>query len=94
MRNIKRIIKQMTLEEKASMCSGKDYWYLKGIERLGIPEVMVSDGPSGIRKQVQVSSQLGFGSIEAVCFPAACLTACSFDEHLLEKYFSDFGTIC
>ncbi|RGX62730.1 glycosyl hydrolase [Thomasclavelia ramosa] len=94
MRNIKRIIKQMTLEEKASMCSGKDYWYLKGIERLGIPEVMVSDGPSGIRKQVQDSSQLGFGSIEAVCFPAACLTACSFDEHLLEKMGERIGEEC
>ncbi len=40
-RNVKELVKQMTLEEKAGMCSGKDFWHLKGVERLGIPEVMV-----------------------------------------------------
>ena len=42
-RNIKEIVSQMTLEEKAGMCSGKDYWNLKGVERLGIPTVKVSE---------------------------------------------------
>ena len=42
-RNVKEIVSQMTLEEKAGMCSGKDFWHLKSVERLGIPEVMVSD---------------------------------------------------
>ena len=46
-RDVKAIVKEMTLEEKAGMCSGKDFWHLKGVERLGIPEVMVSDGPHG-----------------------------------------------
>ena len=50
-RDVKGIIREMTLEEKAGMCSGKDFWHLKGVERLGIPEVMVSDGPHGLRKQ-------------------------------------------
>ena len=45
-RDVKKIISEMTLEEKAGMCSGKDFWHLKGAERLGIPAVMVSDGPS------------------------------------------------
>lgn len=50
-RDLKKIISQMTLEEKAGMCSGLDFWHLKSVERLGIPEVMVSDGPHGLRKQ-------------------------------------------
>ena len=42
-RNLKELISQMTLEEKAGMCSGLDFWHLKHVERLGIPSVMVSD---------------------------------------------------
>ena len=51
-RSIERLVAQMTLEEKAGMCSGGDFWHLKGVERLGIPAVMVSDGPHGLRKPV------------------------------------------
>ena len=58
-RNIKEIVSQMTLEEKAGMCSGKDYWNLKGVERLGIPTVKVSDGPNGLRTPTIDSGQLG-----------------------------------
>ena len=50
-RDVKKIISQMTLEEKAGMCSGEDFWHLKSVERLGIPAVMVSDGPHRVRKQ-------------------------------------------
>ena len=55
---IARLIEQMTLEEKAGMCSGLDFWHIKGVERLGIPPVMITDGPHGRRKQV--SSGLDF----------------------------------
>jgi len=85
-RNLKELISQMTLEEKACMCSGLDFWHLKGVERLGIPSVMVSDGPHGLRKQDQEADHLGINeSIKAVCFPPAVLSACSFDRELLEK---------
>lgn len=85
-RNLKELISQMTLEEKAGMCSGLDFWHLKGVERLGIPSVMVSDGPHGLRKQDQEADHLGINeSIKAVCFPPAVLSACSFDRELLEK---------
>ena len=94
-RNVKKIVSQMTLEEKAGMCSGKDFWHLKSMERLGIPEVMVSDGPHGLRKQAENTDHLGINeSIKAVCFPTACATACSFDRDLLEEMGYALGKEC
>lgn len=94
-RDLKALISQMTLEEKAGMCSGKDFWRLKGIERLGIPEVMVSDGPHGLRKQSDKADHLGVNdSIPAVCFPAACATACSFDRDALRRLGEAIGDEC
>ena len=91
-RNLKELISQMTLEEKAGMCSGLDFWHLKGVERLGIPSVMVSDGPHGLRKQDDKADHLGINdSIKAVCFPPAVLSACSFDRALLERLGETVG---
>lgn len=56
---IQNLISQMTLEEKAGMCSGADFWKLKCVERLGIPQVMVTDGPHGVRKQAEAADHLG-----------------------------------
>ena len=47
--DIKAILSQMTVEEKAALCCGKNFWHLNGVERLGIPSVMVTDGPCGLR---------------------------------------------
>ena len=91
-RDLKKIISQMTLEEKAGMCSGLDFWHLKSVERLGIPEVMVSDGPHGLRKQDDKGDHLGMNdSIKAVCFPPAALSACSFDRSLMEAMGKTIG---
>ncbi|MEY8495011.1 glycoside hydrolase family 3 C-terminal domain-containing protein [Lachnospiraceae bacterium 29-91] len=92
---IKNMISQMTLEEKAGLCSGLDFWHTKGIERLGIPSEMLSDGPHGLRKQDQAADHLGINdSIKAVCFPAGCATASSFDRDLLRKLGETLGEEC
>lgn len=94
-KKLKDLISQMTLEEKASLCSGLDFWHTKGIERLGIPSEMVSDGPHGLRKQDQAADHLGINdSIKAVCFPAGCATASSFDRDLLRKLGETLGEEC
>ena len=95
MGKIEEMVKQMTLEEKAGMCSGSDFWHLKGVERLGIPSVMVSDGPHGLRKQDQSADHLGINdSIRAVCFPSAAGLAASFDKELLRKVGETLGEEC
>lgn len=80
------LIQQMSLEEKASFCSGKDYWHVKGLERLGIPEIMMTDGPHGLRKQNPNGKGVGLGnSYPATCFPTAATTACSWDTELIRR---------
>lgn len=89
------LVSQMTLEEKAGLCSGRDFWHTKAVERLGIPEVMVADGPHGLRKQEEKGDHLGMGdSIPAVCFPAGCLSASSFDRELLRELGETLGNEC
>lgn len=93
--DIQNLIAQMTLEEKAGMCSGADFWQLKSIERLGIPSVKVTDGPHGLRAQDEQTDHLGFNeSIKAVCFPTGCATAASFDRKLLKKIGTAIGQEC
>ncbi|MBR5260540.1 MAG: glycoside hydrolase family 3 C-terminal domain-containing protein [Oscillospiraceae bacterium] len=93
--DIKALISQMTLEEKAGLCSGADFWHTKAVERLGIPAVMVSDGPHGLRKQDQEVDHLGINdSIKAVCMPAASATAASFDREMINKMGEAIGNSC
>lgn len=92
---IESLVKQMTLEEKCSLLSGLDFWHTKKVERLGIPNIMVSDGPHGLRKQDTSGDHLGINdSIKAICFPAACATASSFDRDLLKKLGETLGDEC
>ena len=93
--DIKALIAQMTLEEKAGLCSGADFWHTKAVERLGIPRSMVSDGPHGLRKQDEAADHLGINdSIKAVCFPTACATAASFDPDMLREMGEMIGDSC
>ena len=78
---IEELLRSLTLEEKAGLCSGQDFWHTKAVERLGIPALMVSDGPHGLRTQKPGSDNPN-DSIEAVCFPAGCAAAAGFDPQL------------
>ena len=92
---IKELVGKMTLEEKAGLCSGEDFWHTKAVERLGIPAMMVSDGPHGLRKQDDSADNLGINdSIKAVCFPAGCATASSFNRKLIYEMGEILGREC
>src|SRR5665647_169898 len=92
---IKALIGQMTLEEKAALCDGSDSWHTKAIERLGIPSIMVADGPHGLRKRDPNAKNAGiFNSNPSVCFPTAVTTACSWDRALLYEMGEALGDEC
>ncbi|MDA3901513.1 MAG: glycoside hydrolase family 3 C-terminal domain-containing protein [Spirochaetes bacterium] len=82
----RELLQKMTLEEKASIMSGSSFWLLQGIDRLGIPEIRVADGPHGLRKQPETDDNLGIGgSIPATCFPTAVTLASSWDRDLVHR---------
>jgi len=95
MKDIKNIISQMTLEEKASLCSGLNFWYLKGIERLDIPSIMVTDGPHGLRKQAGDADHIGLNeSVPATCFPTASALAATWNRDLIYQVGVALGEEC
>ncbi|WP_419822880.1 glycoside hydrolase family 3 C-terminal domain-containing protein [Anoxybacterium hadale] len=91
----KELVAQMTLSEKAGLCSGSDCWNLKELERLGLPSITMMDGPHGLRKQIGVTDNLGIGdSVPSVCFPTASALACSFDRELACSVGRAMGEEC
>ena len=95
MKDPKEILSQMTLEEKAAMCDGADFWHLKGMEKYGIPSITVCDGPHGLRKKdySKKGSSLSC-SVPAISFPTAATTACSWDPELIYEMGTALGKKC
>ena len=88
----KEIIEKMTLEEKAWLTSGKDFWQTEAVKRLNIPSIFLSDGPHGIRKQAAAADHLGLNaSIPATCFPTAVTMANSWNLPLGEEMGKALG---
>ena len=91
---IKDLIGKMTLEEKASLCSGNDSWTTKSIDRLGIPSIWLSDGPHGLRR-APVSGSNGFGDqLPATCFPTASALAATWNTDLIYQVGQTIGDEC
>ena len=92
MADIKKIISELTLEEKAGLTSGKDFWITKAVERLGIGFARTSDGPHGLRADDY--SREDHATMPAVCFPTAVTTAASFDRQMLREMGEELGNEC
>lgn len=85
MRN-EKLLSEMSVEDKIALCSGADFWHTKAMETYGIPAMMVSDGPHGLRKQEDEADMLGVNeSVPATSFPTAASTGCSWDGALIRK---------
>ncbi len=77
---------KLTDEQKARLLSGVDFWHLYSNKELGIPEIMVSDGPHGLRQMVErTGDDVVNGTVKSTCFPAGGTTACSFDPELMAR---------
>lgn len=81
-------VKQLTLREKISLLTGKDFWHTASIDRLVIPSVMVSDGPTGLRKMK------GLGNIKATCYPSAAAIASAWDKEGVKAFGEKLGDEC
>ncbi len=93
--DIQKIVSDMTLEEKASLCSGEDFWHTKEVKRLGIPAVMMADGPHGLRKVIQRPGAANDReSVPATCFPTASALAASWNPDIVKKVGAALGEEC
>jgi len=95
MSNRSVLISNMTIQEKAALCSGQDFWHTKAIERLDIPSVMVADGPHGLRKVVGDSQQVDLQkSHPATCFPTASALAATWNRDLITQVGAALAEEC
>lgn len=90
--DVEHVLAALTLEEKAALTSGRDFWHAKGVERLGVPAVMLTDGPHGLRKQQTGADHLGlFDSVPATCFPTAAALGSTWDVELVRRVGEALG---
>lgn len=84
--DVPALLSNLTIEEKAALCSGSGFWHTRAVARVGIPNIMVADGPHGLRKQTVSGDDVGMGlSVPATCFPTAAALGSSWDEELLHR---------
>ena len=88
--NAKEIIKQISMEDKARLCSGKNFWELESV--LDLPNIMVTDGPHGLRKQTESPDHIGLSeSVKSTCYPTAVGLASTWDNDLLYQVGEHLG---
>ncbi|HEY3437757.1 MAG TPA: glycoside hydrolase family 3 N-terminal domain-containing protein, partial [Actinotalea sp.] len=87
-----RVLDTLTLQEKAALTSGADFWHTKPIDRAGVPAIMMTDGPHGVRKQVLEGGAAEVGdSVPATCFPTAVTLASTWDPELMRRVGEALG---
>ncbi|SDN61261.1 glycoside hydrolase family 3 C-terminal domain-containing protein [Acetanaerobacterium elongatum] len=92
MLNIPYLLKELTVEEKAGLCSGADFWHTKTVERLGLDAILVSDGPHGLRAQKENKEQPGkTETVQAVCYPSGAALAAGFSRSLMQRIGDAIG---
>lgn len=91
--NVKQLVSQMTLEEKAAICAGANAWQTVPVERLGIPSIWVSDGPHGVRRAAD-ADQVISDNVPATCFPTASALAATWDRALIHELGQALGEEC
>ena len=90
MQDIDQLIKEMTLEEKATLCTGSAFWATAAIERLDIPAIVLSDGPHGVRRSTDVKESMA-EHFPATCFPTASALAATWNPALLHEIGQTLG---
>ncbi len=90
---ITAIIEKMTLEEKAGLCTGASSWTTTPIDRLGVPEMTMSDGPHGVRRVEDVHALIQ-KSLPATCFPTASCLASTWDVDLIQSMGQSLAEEC
>ena len=89
------LVARMSLAEKADFCSGTDFWNLPANERLGLPSIMLTDGPHGLRKHAGAGNLASIArSVPATCFPTAAALASTWDPDLLREIGVALGVEC
>ena len=89
------LVGRMSVDEKAALCSGRSFWHTEANERVGVPSVMLTDGPHGLRKQAAGGDHVGLdASVPATCFPTASALASSWDRDLLREVGVALGEQC
>jgi beta-glucosidase len=90
--NVSSLLGSLTLQEKASLCLGSDFWHTAPVDRLGIPAITLSDGPHGLRRQPDEGDHVGIGgSLPATCFPTASALGSSWDPALVRRVGEALG---
>ncbi|MHA3021701.1 glycoside hydrolase family 3 C-terminal domain-containing protein [Mycobacterium sp. BMJ-28] len=85
-------LSNLTLEQKASLLSGKDFWTTKNLDRAGIPSIVLTDGPHGVRHQAGDADHLGINeSLPATCFPLAVAVGSSWDRDIAARVGAAVG---
>ena len=93
--NVDKILNELTLEEKACLLSGHKSWFTNKVSRVGLPSIMLTDGPHGLRKKKMDDKTAGLGQTElSTCFPAACTSGSTWNKELLYKMGAAMGEEC